>query len=461
MPRSDLQSFGETSEGVLPSSAPPLGSFKTVVPAVIDLLSMTLIITLDGIILGHYSSSALAGGGIALYVLFFMFTIFLTFVIGAAVPIARLLGANDRVGASILFGKALSTALIFGVAFAAIAFSFKGFIFKTIFGTTGEILRSADGYFSMLALFMPFIALNFTGTGILRSIGDSSSSMKINLTANLIHASLAVLFVYGHEALGIPAMGALGAALALGIAQTIGFAIQLRFLLGKRTLVELRLRDMLKPQASLIKQIIKTGFPVTMEQLIWMGGQLVLIAFISRIGYRELAAHQIVVRLSQTLGVIYQGYAFANMALCGHRIGACDERAVVKIARKMRALSVSTGFLVGLGILFLKNPIARLFTSDPSVIVLFLQLAPLLAMLQVPKSLTMITSSELRARGDLVFILIVCMITVPLDIMGLSAVFVFAFGWGIAGIWLAHIIDEIVRIIIHLRRLSRKITKII
>ncbi|HHS51155.1 MAG TPA: MATE family efflux transporter [candidate division Zixibacteria bacterium] len=436
-----------------------LDSRKTVAPAVIDLLSLTLIVAFDGIILGHYSPSALAGGGIALWVLFFMFTIFLTFVMGASVPIARHLGAGDKDSASRLFGKAMSSAMAIGVIFAVISFVFKGFIFQTLFGTSGDVQRSAVEYFTMLALFMPAIALNFTGTGILRSIGDSVASMKTNLTANVLHAGLAVLFVYGHDGLGIPAMGALGAGLALGIGQTVGFLIQLRLLVGKRTLVELHFRDMLRPQMSILKRIIKTGFPVTMEQLVWMGGQLVILAFVARIGDAELAAHQIILRLSQTLGVIYQGYAFANMALCGHRIGAKEEQASAKIARNMRLVSVGTAFIVGVVVLLLKTPLARLFTYDERVIAMTVTLIPLLALLQLPKSLTMITASELRARGDLIFILTVCTITVIVNILGLSAVFVFALGWGVAGIWLAHIIDEVVRFTIHMKRLGLGIIK--
>lgn len=457
MPQNGYEKFGETSEGIIPSSTPPLDSKKTIAPAVIDLLSMTLMMAFDGIVLGQYSSSALAGGGIALYVLFFMFTVFLTFVMGAAVPISRHLGAGDRDSASILFGKALATTLILSVIFAVVSYFFRGFIFETVFGTTGDIKLSAEQYFSVLAIFMPFIALNFTGTGILRSIGDSVSSMKINLSANLVNACLAIILVFGHKQLGIKPMGASGAALALGIAQTFGFLIQLRFLIGKRTLVELRLKDMLRPQLKQVKRIIKTGFPVTMEQLIWMSGQLVILAFVARIGDYELTAHQIILRLSQTLGVIYQGYAFANMALCGHQLGAKKERSAARIAKNMRLISVATGFIVGLSVYLLRYPLARLFTHDPDVITLVASLAPLLAILQVPKSLTMITSSELRARGDLIFILIVCAFTVAIDIMGISAIFVFVIGWGISGIWIAHILDEIVRIIIHLKRISKRI----
>lgn len=449
--------FGETSEGTIPSAAPPPDSKKAIAPAVVDLLSMTLMMTFDGIILGKYSSTALAGGGMSLYVLFFLFTIFITFVLGAAVPISRHLGAGERDAASSLFGKAMGTTLIIAVAFSVVSYIFRGFIFGKVFGASGDVEKAAVDYFTGLIIFMPAIALNFTGTGILRSIGDATAAMKANLTANLVNAFAAILLVYGHSGLGIPSLGALGAALALGGAQFVGFLIQLRQILGGRTSVRLRLRDMVHPQLSRLKRIVKTGLPATAEQFIWMGGQLILIAFIARIGEKELAAHQILVRLTQTIGVIFQGFAFGNMALCGRKIGAGQEEGVKSLARKIRLLSLSTGILFAVLVFIFRAQIAGLFSYDGKVISLVIMLLPILAAVLIPKSLTMITASELRARGDLVYIAIVCLITVIVDIIGLSAISLFVFGWGLAGVWVAHALDELVRYALHMLRLRRGI----
>ena len=450
---------GESPEGTLPSAAPPLDSKKAVVPAVIDLLSMTAMMTFEGVVLGRFSSAALGGGGMALYVLFFLFTIFLTFVLGAAMPISRHLGAGDSDTATQLFGNSMGAAFIVSIVFAGGSYLFRGFIFRTILGASGDIEKSAVQYFTMLAIFMPVIGLNFTGTGILRSIGDSMTSMKVNLTANLINAGAVVILVYGHEGLGIPAMGARGAGLALGGAQAIGLLILLRHIIGGRTQVGLRLKDMIHPKIVRIKRILKAGFPVTLEQLIWMGGQLIIIAFVARIGEAELAAHQIIMRLAQTLGVIYQGYAFGNMAIVGRKIGAGDERSAARLSRNMRYLSLMTAILIALGVVLLRFKIAMLFSYDPKVISLVVWLAPILAVLQIPKSQTMITASELRARGDLIFIVIVCAITVAIDIVGFSAISLFVFGWGLAGVWTAHAFDEVVRLVLHLKRLSHRIVK--
>jgi len=413
----------------------------------------------EGIILGRFSSAALAGGGMGLSLLFFLFTVFLTFVIGAAVPITRHLGAGEKRKADHLFSVAMVISLLVGIVFAVLSLILRNFIFGTVFGASGKVEAAATGYFTILTFFMPLIALNFTGTGILRATGDATAAMKVNLTANLLHACGAILFVYGSDKLGIPSLGAPGAALALGIAQTVGFVIQLRMLFGKRTRIRLRIPDAIRPKFLELKRILNVGIPATLEQLIWMGGQLVLLAYIARLGETELAAHQIILRLTQTLGVVYQGYAFGNMALCGHHIGAGDEARAAHISKKIRYLSLLTGCVLGILVYTFDDAIIRLFTFDGAVISLSLILFPILALQQIPKSLTMITASELRARGDLVFIAVTGGIFVALNEVILSWVAVFVLKWGLPAVWAIMVFDELCRLAVHFHRLERGVVK--
>ncbi len=393
--------------------------------------------------------------------LFFMFTIFLTFVMGAAVPISRLIGAGKKREADRLFGNAMGGALGLGILFSIISLLMVGFVFRTFFGATGNVETAGVGYFRYIVLFMPLIALNFTGTGILRATGDAFAGMMANLSANCIYATLAILFVFGFEPAGIAPMGAKGSALALGIGQTIGLIVQLRFVLKNKTAITLHFMDIIGPQWKTIKRIIKSGIPVTAEQFFWMTGQIVLIAYLGRLGETPLAAHQIIIRLTQTLGVIYQGFAFGNMALCGRHIGADNEERAVVISRRIRYISLGVSLIIAAVVYFNAEAIVRLFTFDPDVTRLALLIMPILALQQIPKSQTMITASELRARGDLVFIALVGGSFVALNMIGLSYLGVFVFKWGLPAIWALLVIDEIDRLVVHLFRMRRRIVKIV
>ncbi len=454
-----LSELKKTSTGTLASAAPPLNSIKTIAPSVIDLLSATAVVAFEGVILGRFSSVALAGGGMAFTVLLFLFTIFITFVVGAAVPISRHLGAGERDKADQLFGNTLGITGGIGIIFAIASLLFCGVIFRSFFGVSGEVDRAAVGYFKVLAFFMPIIALNFTGTGILRATGDGLAAMAANLTANLTQAFGAILLVYGDESLGIPSFGVPGAALALGIGQSVGLAVQFRFILGNKTQIRPYITDIFNTKLEQLKRILKTGIPATLDLFIWMAGQVILLAYIARIGESELAAHQIILRLTQTFGVIYQGYAFGNMALCGHFLGAGELQYAAKISQKIRYLSLFTGIILGSIIYLFSEGIVGMFTNDPLVAAAALILMPILALQQIPKSLTMITASELRARGDLIFILLVGGIFVALNEVALAAGAVFLLKWGLPAIWTLMVLDEIDRLIAHLLRIRKGVVK--
>jgi Na+-driven multidrug efflux pump len=254
-------------------------------------------------------------------------------------------------------------------------------------------------------------------------------------------------------------MGAKGSALALGIGQTFGMIIFLRYVLSRKTAITLHLRDIVAPKWASIKRIVKIGLPVTAEQFFWMAGQIIIVAYIGRLGETSLAAHQIIIRLTQTLGVVYQGFAFGNMALCGRHIGADNEIRAILLSRKIRYISLAISIILGAIVYFNAEAIVHLFTFDPKVMELAIILIPILALQQIPKSQTMITTSELRARGDLIFIAEIAGITVAINIIGFSYIGVFVFGWGLPLIWVVHVLDEVVRYAIHLLRMRQRIVK--
>ncbi len=70
-----------------------------------------------------------------------------------------------------------------------------------------------------------------------------------------------------------------------------------------------------------------------------------------------------------------------------------------------------------------------------------------------------ITASELRARGDLNFIALTGGIFVALNEVILSAVAIFAFGWGLASVWALLVVDEICRFVVHLLRIRRDLVR--
>ena len=80
---------------------------KTSLPAAVDLSSQTLTWLIEAIFIGHLSTAALAGVGMAQQVILLTFSTLITFVMGSSVIVARYLGAGDHWKANHVLGQSL------------------------------------------------------------------------------------------------------------------------------------------------------------------------------------------------------------------------------------------------------------------------------------------------------------------------------------------------------------------
>jgi Na+-driven multidrug efflux pump len=91
---------------------------KTSLPAAIDLSSQTASWLIEAIFIGHLSTAALAGVGIAQQIILLTFSTLLTFVMGSSIIVARYLGAGDRWNANHILGQSLIVGVFLSILIA-------------------------------------------------------------------------------------------------------------------------------------------------------------------------------------------------------------------------------------------------------------------------------------------------------------------------------------------------------
>jgi len=147
------------------------------------------------------------------------------------------------------------------------------------------------------------------------------------------------LFIFGHGF--IPAFGVAGAAVATigtqGLAAIIGIVLLLK---GKHQ-IQLYLND-LKPDFSLLKKMIKIGFPASIEQSTRALGMTVITFLVASFGTLTLAAYGIGARILSFIIIPAMGLSMATSTLVGQNIGAGK----IKRAEKITKLSSLFGFII-------------------------------------------------------------------------------------------------------------------
>ena len=121
-------------------------------------------------------------------------------------------------------------------------------------------------YITTVAWFAPLIITNFIALGIMRGVGDTRLSMKINVTVQVINLILDALLIFG--LFGFPRLETMGAGLAVGIAHSIGFFMTVYVLRSRKSELFLAYMEISRPNIRTFKKLIKMGIPTTVEQLV-------------------------------------------------------------------------------------------------------------------------------------------------------------------------------------------------
>lgn len=417
---------------------------KTSLPAVIDLSSQTLAWLIEAIYIGHLGAAALAGMGFALQIILLTFTVVLTFVVGASVIIVRYLGAEDHWNANHVLAQALMIGTVLSFIIAALWY-FGGSLLLTLIEEDEPIARTYGvQYIRTVAMFGPIVILNFMALGIMRMVGDTLLTMKVNLFANIMHLSLGPIFIFG--LFGVPRLETRGAALAVGIAHTLAFLITLYYLRSRKSVMYLSFREYATPNLETFKRLFKLGIPTTVEQLVWAAGQVILSFFAAQIGIVVLATHQIFARLQSVLSMVYQGFGIASMALVGKNIGADNPQHAMATGHSAARVAFVASFVVAL-ILVVSHPIwLPIFTNDRQVIQLGASVMTIFALIQIPKAVNAVFTGNLRGGADLAWLMWLAMLSVVLfEVFGAYTLSLML-GLGLAGLWVIQGVDETFRL---------------
>ncbi len=424
----------------------PLKSFlKTSLPAAVDLASQTIMWTIEAIFIGKLGGAALAGHSMAIQIVLVFFAVLITFVVGAGLIINRHLGAGEKEKADHMLGQALFMAVAMALLFSLIWHFGAVQLFRLIREGGADDARSAGmSYLRTVSYFGPLIMTNFVATGIIRAVGDTRLSMRINLVINLIDLMLAPIFIFG--LFGVQNLGVRGAALAVGVAHSIGFFLTLRLLRSGRARLYLSYREMSSPDWESFKQLFKNGLPTTIEQLAWALGQLVVISYAGMFSVTVLGTHAIFMRLQNVLSMIYMGFSLAAMSAMGQQLGAARHDEALKAAKTShRAMMGFVGLMVILLIVFSEKFI-RIFTVDLQIESLGRRAIFIFALAQIPKALNNVLSGNLRGAGELKWLMMNTIAFVLLFEIGLNYVAVFFLAGGIYGIWCIQALDELIRL---------------
>lgn len=414
-------------------------------PVVAEMALQTATQIIDMAMVGRLGPVAIAAVGLSFQPLWVVMAVFAGVAVGTTALVARFVGAGDRDSASVVAAQGMTTSAIMAVAVSGLAI-WQAVRIVSVMGAEPDVVAAGSSYIRTLMPGAAFMLVAMILAGALRGAGDTRTPLKVNLGVNIANVALNWVLIFGH--LGFPALGLVGAALGTTIARSAGGAVLLFLVLKGRAGLTLRPQDLVRIDRAVIARIFRVGVPAALERLIMSISQLLYVRMVASLGTVAFAAHTIAINAESLSFMPGIGLATAATTLVGQALGAGDRDRADAAARETVRLGMLIMGAMGLLMLSVPEMLIRIYTTDPGVIEHGRVILRIAALAQIPMGISFILAGGLRGAGDTRSVLYISMIGAwPVRLL-LTAALAFWAGWGLAGAWLAMVVDWMVRSII-------------
>ena len=279
---------------------------------------------------------------------------------GSTVSIGQAIGAGERERLSAVIGNTISLFMVVSVALMAVLVLLVRPI-VAIMSTPAEAVAGTTAYLTICFIGIPCITAYNIISSIFRGMGDSKSPMYFIAVACVANIVLDYLFI------GVCGLGPAGAALGTTLAQAISVAVSLWVILRQQKGIRLRRRD-LKPQRPVLRQVLKIGLPVALQDGFIQIAFIVITIIANRRGLNDAAAVGIVEKVISFLFLVPSSMLSTVSALGAQNIGAGKHDRAARTLGYAIMIAAGFGFCISIVMQWIAEPVVGLFTTDAVVI---------------------------------------------------------------------------------------------
>lgn len=337
-------------------------------PLMLGNILQELYTIVDTIVVGQFLGvKALASMGAASWIQWMFLSVVMGFAQGFSIKVANLYGANDQQGIS----KTIANIIISTVVLAVVLTIISEVIVSPLLHllqTPNDIIQGAIVYLRIIAGGISITLFYNLLSCILRAFGNSKAPLFAMIIAAGLNIGLDLLFVCVFH------VGIAGAAIATLLSQLFasGFCL---FILYSSRLFVLKKGDF-KINKSLIRELIKLGFPLALQNgIISIGGMIVQFV-INSYGFVFVAGFTATNKLYGLLETAAISYGYALTTYNAQNYGAKKYQRIKDGVRISILVSIATAIVIGLIMIIFGRNILMLFISgNKDVVIKVLEVA--------------------------------------------------------------------------------------
>lgn len=395
--------------------------FRIAIPITIQNLIMSSLNFVDTIMVGQLGETNIAAVALANQ-LFFLIALFLFGVgSGASVFVAQFWGKKDVINIRKVLGLSMLCSVVVSVLATLIVMTFPEVVLS-LFTKDTEVIRISASYLRIVCFSYIPTSITFCFASTLRSTGQSKLPMIASAVALSVNTVLNYIFIFGK--LGMPAMGARGAAVATVIARFAEAILILGVVYSLKLTPAASFRELFAFSRDFAVRFFQVVIPVIMNEVLWSTGVTMYTVVYGRMGTNILASINIASAIEGISFVLFRSMSNACAVLVGNKIGEGDEQTAFTYSLRMAILGPALGITVGLILFFSSGNLLVFYNVTEQVYEnarIILRIFSFVIPLKVFNMINIV--GILRSGGDTKFSLIldtfgVWFIAVPLAFVG-------------------------------------------
>lgn len=338
--------------------------FKLAIPTVLAQLVNLLYNIVDRIYVGRIpeiGSLSLAGLGVTFPIILLISAFAMLAGMGGASRAAVSMGAKNNDTAEKILGNSTMLLLIFSVVLSVVFLLTKDRILMR-FGASQDTIGYASDYITIYLCGTIFVQLALGLNMFITNQGFTKTSMLTVCIGAVLNIVLDPIFIY------VFGMGVKGAALATVISQAVSCLWVLKFLTGKKTILKIKLKNLL-PVKEIVFSILSLGVSPFIMQVTECLIQLTFNNGMLKYGNDlYVALMSILFSLTQLIWMPLQGFSQGAQPVIGYNYGAGKLQRVKKAFKVQFIVNLSFSIAaIGMVELFPKFFLG-LFTNDAELI---------------------------------------------------------------------------------------------
>lgn len=420
---------------------------KLIVPLVMEQGLAITVGMADTVMISSVGEVAVSGVSLVDMLNMLIFSVFAALGTGGAVLVSQKIGARKIEEARRSAKQLLVTVLVFSTILAILTVVFRKALLGLLFGKIeADVMQAALIYLVISTISFPFLGIYNACAALFRAMGKTDITFKVSVFGNIINVTGNALCIF------VLHMGVEGVAIPTLISRVVmGLVL---YVLLKNPKYEIYFdKQRFSPDCGIIKKILYIGIPSSIENGLFHLGRVVVVSIISGFGTVQIAANGVANSLDSIGSLMGMAMNLAMITVIGRCVGA-DDKEQIKYYMKKLLLITYIGFaVIDIPLLLGLDKVLLLYGLGAETT----RLSYILVMIHNGTAIIMwpmafVFPNVLRACNDVRFPMVASIASMCACRIGFSLILGVHFGMGAIGVWIAMVIDWIVRIICFVAR---------